>query len=541
MTRVRVALVVGATALIALLLSAGPASAHPLGNFTSNTYAGVRVARDRIAVDYVLDLAEIPTQQTMPSVDADSDGLVSTGERAAYGRDQCAVLAAGLAVRIDGERLAVASAGGRLTFPPGLAGLSTLRLECDLSAPVARLGDVDVHDGNLADRVGWHEVTAVGDGTTLRDSSVPAVSASARLTAYPSGVPALDVRDATFAVRAGGAQAGPVDAAASRGSSVPGGDRATRLFASLVSDHDLSFGFALVAVGVALVLGAFHALAPGHGKTVMAAYVVGRKGGRKQAVGIGVAVAVTHTVGVLALGLVVWTSQAFAAERIYMVLGVASGLLVAAVGAGLLVRVVRAARAGAPLVGHTHGTGAGQHTHDWLDELEHELARAPERELVTVGAPEHDHPDHHDHGHHGRHDHHDHGHDDHGHRHGDHHDLHVHEPVAPATPPMGWGGILAMGFAGGMVPSPSAVVVLLGALALGRAWFGVTLVLAYGVGLALTLLVAGLVLVGAQSWLEPRLRHGGGWQRLMVVLPVLTPVAVFGGGLLLAARAARVL
>lgn len=106
---------------------------------------------------------------------------------------------------------------------------------------------------------------------------------------------------------------------------------------------------------------------------------------------------------------------------------------------------------------------------------------------------------------------------------------------------MGWGGILAMGFAGGMVPSPSAVVVLLGALALGRAWFGVTLVLAYGVGLALTLLVAGLVLVGAQSWLEPRLRHGGGWQRLMVVLPVLTPVAVFGGGLLLAARAARVL
>jgi ABC-type nickel/cobalt efflux system permease component RcnA len=98
-----------------------------------------------------------------------------------------------------------------------------------------------------------------------------------------------------------------------------------------------------------------------------------------------------------------------------------------------------------------------------------------------------------------------------------------------------------MGFAGGMVPSPSAVIVLLGALTLGRAWFGVTLVLAYGLGLALTLVVAGLVLVRAQAWLEPRLQRRAKLVRVAALLPAVTAVAVFSGGLLLAARAAAAL
>jgi ABC-type nickel/cobalt efflux system permease component RcnA len=94
-----------------------------------------------------------------------------------------------------------------------------------------------------------------------------------------------------------------------------------------------------------------------------------------------------------------------------------------------------------------------------------------------------------------------------------------------------------MGFAGGMVPSPSAVVVLLGALTLGRAWFGVTLVVGYGVGMALTLLTAGLVLARAQRWLEPRLARRERLMRVAGLLPILTAVAVLGGGLLLAGRA----
>jgi ABC-type nickel/cobalt efflux system permease component RcnA len=521
MMRVAKFVVAAAIAAAALVAMAPAASAHPLGNFTSNTYAGLRIAPGQVHVTYVLDLAEIPTQQTMPSVDTDGDGAVSAAEAASYGGSECAALARGLALTAGGARVALTAGSHTLTFPPGLAGLSLLRLQCDLSsAPGAvRTGDaITLHDGNFADRIGWHEITAVGDRVTLHASDVPTASPSDELRHYPAGVPALQVRDAAFSFSDGGAAASDRTARATvTQASVPGGDRATRVFASLVSDHDLTFTFGVLAILLSLVLGAFHALAPGHGKTVMAAYIVGRRGTLRQALGIGVAVAVTHTAGVLALGLLLWTSEALAPERVYPVLGVASGLLVAAVGMALLVRLARAARRGDPVFGHVHGSGPGQHTHVWLDDLEAQVAI-------------HDHA-HHDHAHHG-HDHHDHDHD---------HDHHEHDHQgSPAAGPYGWGGIVAMGFAGGLVPSPSAVIVLLGALALGRAWFGVTLVVAYGLGLAVALLAAGLLLVHAQRWLEPRLSRRAGMLRAAAWVPALTAAGVLLGGLLLAAKAAQV-
>jgi ABC-type nickel/cobalt efflux system permease component RcnA len=523
----RIAKVVAGVAIaaVALVAMAPAASAHPLGNFTSNTYAGLRIAPGQVHVTYVLDLAEIPTQQTMPSVDTDGDGAVSAAEAAAYGGSECAALARGLDLTAGGARVALTAGSQSLTFPPGLAGLSLLRLECELSsAPgTVRAGEaMSLHDGNFADRIGWHEMTAVGDRVTLRESDVPTASRSDELRHYPAGVPALQVRDAAFTFSEGGtAAAGRTARATVTQESVPGGDRATRVFASLVSDHDLTFTFGALAVFLSLVLGAFHALAPGHGKTVMAAYIVGRRGTLRQALGIGIAVAITHTAGVLALGLLLWTSEALAPERVYPVLGVVSGLLVAAVGVSLLVRLGRAARRGDPVFGHVHGTGPGQHTHAWLEDLE-----------AHVAAHDHD-----DHGHHHDHDHH---HDDHDHDH--HHDDHDHDHdhPAPAAGPYGWGGIVAMGFAGGLVPSPSAVIVLLGALALGRAWFGVTLVVAYGLGLAIALLAAGLLLVHAQRWLEPRLSRRAGLLRAAAWIPALTAAGVLLGGLLLAAKAAKV-
>jgi ABC-type nickel/cobalt efflux system permease component RcnA len=193
-----------------------------------------------------------------------------------------------------------------------------------------------------------------------------------------------------------------------------------------------------VAFGVALALGALHALAPGHGKTVMAAYLVGQRGSMRQALGIGATVAITHTIGVLALGIVLTVSQTVAPERLFPVLGAVSGLVLVAIGATLLRRVLR----------------------------------RPVR-----------------HGHH------------HGHHHG--HQHHHHDEPAP----MGWRSVIGMGLAGGLVPSPSALLVLLGAVALGRAWFGVILVVAYGLGMAATLVLVGLVLARARTRLE-RLLQG---------------------------------
>src|SRR5207244_708695 len=115
-----------------------------------------------------------------------------------------------------------------------------------------------------------------------------------------------------------------------------GVDRATRAFTSLVSRQHLTVAFGILAVALALVLGAIHALAPGHGKTVMAAYLVGQRGSLRQAALIGLTVTATHTAGVMALGIVLTTSAVIAPERLYPWLGLASGLLLAAIGVSVL-------------------------------------------------------------------------------------------------------------------------------------------------------------------------------------------------------------
>jgi len=102
-------------------------------------------------------------------------------------------------------------------------------------------------------------------------------------------------------------------------------------------------------------------------------------------------------------------------------------------------------------------------------------------------------------------------------------------------------GLVGLGVAGGLVPSPSALVVLLlGAVALGRTWFGVLLVLGYGLGMAATLMAAGLLLVRLRDRLE-RLaanRLGQRLSRVTAALPMVTAGLVLVVGLGLAARAA---
>ena len=210
---------------------------------------------------------------------------------------------------------------------------------------------------------------------------------------------------------------------------------------------------------------------------MMAAYVVGRQGTTREVVAIGLTVAVTHTGGVLALGTIIWLSQAIAPDRALPWLTVASGGLLAACGLGLLYRRVVLGR-----TGHSHLRLPGLRTHDH---------------------PEHEHDHGHDHAHPHGHDHahdhdHDHGHG-HGHEHGHSHDGHRqhHEPA-----PFRKAWLVLMGVAGGLVPTPSALVVLLGAIALHRTWFGVILVGLYGLGMAAALMGAGLLLVRLQGWLE---------------------------------------
>lgn len=495
-----------ATALVAVLAvvvgAAHPADAHPLGNLTVNASLDVVLAPAGARATYVLDLAELPTVPARQQIDTDDDGALSDAEQSAWASAECARRAT--ATTVDGAPWTVAADAPVLTFPEGQGGLATLRLVCALRADVAVPADgraIAIHDGNDPDRIGWREIVVRGDGVTLTASDAPATSPSALLTAYPTGASSHQ-RDASVTARAGGTAVGTAASPAtpSTGRQARGADALTQRMNRLVGGHTLGLGIGLFGALLAFALGAIHSLAPGHGKTLMAATVLARRGAAaRQVLTIGTTVALTHTAGVLALGTAIWTSQTLAPDRVLPWLSLASGALLVATGVAFAVTRLRGGR---PLHGHHHGGDHGHH-HGHDEEAHH----------------------HHDH-HHGHH--HDH---DHGHAHG-HHDGHDHGSTAPVT--RRW--LVTMGVAGGLVPTPSALVVLLGAAALGRTWFGVVLVAVYGVGMATTLLVAGVALVRLQGWLE---RHWFGSRWLATTLrfaPFVTAAALVLAGVTLAAR-----
>ncbi|MFD5837010.1 nickel transporter [Streptomyces collinus] len=479
------------TAACALtLLPAATASAHPLGNFTVNRYDGLVAAPGELRVHHVEDLAEIPATQAGP--DIKRLGI------AMWARERCAMAAEDSRATVDGREVALSAERSKARVRPGQAGLDTLRVECELTAALPA-GEKTVSLGfrgaGASGGPGWREITARGDRMTLAASDVPEKSISAELTRYPEELlssPA-DTASAALRVRPGGSALAEEESDAPAASVLPrGADRWTRALDDLVARQDLSAGFAALALLIAVVLGAMHALAPGHGKTIMAATAAARGGQArmKDVLPMAASVTVTHTLGVVALGLLV-TAGSAAAPSVIAWLGVASGILVTLAGASLLRRALRNRAHTHQPHGHHHGHhhGHGSHTHD------------------------HDHHGKHDHDHDHKHDHdHDHPHD-HSHPHSHPHTIeHTHggfthsHPVAPTLR-----GTILMGFAGGLVPSPSAVVVLVGAAALGQAWFGLLLVVAYGVGLALTLTAAGYAVVKAGSGMTRLLDRRPRW------------------------------
>jgi ABC-type nickel/cobalt efflux system permease component RcnA len=335
------------------------------------------------------------------------------------------------------------------------------------------------------------------------------------LTVYPEDLlrSAPAVTSASFRFRAGETSA-PAQPATTPTGRVAREDAEKTLgrFASLVATEKLTPAVIAVALVLSAAWGAMHALGPGHGKTVVAAYLVGERGTSRHAIYLGLIVTATHTISVFALGAVaIFASDVVAADDIYFWLSLGSGLLVAALGGVLLWgrvrRLVTSAR-----IGRTRERTRHYHTHEGHDHGEH------------------------DHGHeHGEHDH---AHGDHSeHEHGpDAHD-HGHSHV-PARP--GWRGIVALGVAGGIVPCPTALVVMLGAIALERAVFGLAMVTAFSAGLAGVLTGVGLLMVHGRRWLEGRrlpFAGSGLLRRAQLVAPVMSAVTIMGVGLVLASQA----
>jgi nickel/cobalt exporter len=468
-----------AIAAFDLILFPLPLSAHPMGNFSISHYAGIRVEPGYIELRYLIDMAEIPTFQEMQQNDFKAqadDQRVRT-----YLSKQAEAFKQGLFITINGQPLPLQIVSEDILFFPGAGNLPTMkfgfiyRAEVTEACTVTRC-ELEYHDANFSGRVGWKEVIAsAGNGVTMESSSVPSQDRSGQLTNYPTDLinsppqevgaeivylteglsasmpsvfsemkkqaPALATRPR---VMKSGTLGKPAAASAPVASQLAENSHADQLkpnqqstprnsFTELMAIKKIGFGIALLAAAIAAGLGALHALEPGHGKTIVAAYLVGSRGTARHALLLGLIVTISHTAGVYLLGAVTLYAQKYILpDRIYPFLGVLSGILIAGMGCYLFLQ--------------RYVGGEFAHTHS------HDLSRVAGTPKEGAGLQS--------------------------------------EKVSPRQ-------LLVLGITGGIVPCPAALVVLLSAVALHRTGFGLLLIVAFSIGLAAVLIAMGLVAVYA--------------------------------------------
>ncbi|HZG53657.1 MAG TPA: hypothetical protein VEZ40_16130 [Pyrinomonadaceae bacterium] len=502
--RARRAAKITCSVMLLVMALAGAAVAHPLGQFTINHFSRLEVGTSRVQIRYVVDMAEIPTFQELQAMGGNGN-QASGAELETYVERAAARYADGLLLTIDGERVPLQVVARRISLPEGAGGLPTLRIECDFagmlpaaSATANQTRRLKFEDTNYRERAGWREAVVVpAAGVSIFDSTAFGSALTDELKVYPEDLLAapLDERTVELSFTQG---AIPANAAALRTRDGRPLGQARDRFAELISVRELTPTIALFGLLVAAVLGALHAFSPGHGKTVVGAYLVGSRGTAKHAAFLGLTVTITHTAGVFALGLVtLFASQYIVPERLFPILGVVSGGIVLVMGLSLFASRLLAALG---LRSHDHG-----HTHG--DEHAHE----------------HTHDAAHTHTH--------------GHAHGHTHDgdptvphshgggrAHTHLPPGTDGSRVTWRSLLALGISGGLLPCPSALVVLLSAISLHRVGYGMLLVVAFSIGLAGTLTAIGLAFVYAGRFILDR--AGSRINGLARVLPVASALVV---------------
>ena len=296
---------------------------------------------------------------------------------------------------------------------------------------------------------------------------------------------------------------------------------------SMVKSQEMSISVVLAALTGSLIWGAGHALTPGHGKAIVAAYLVGARSTPWHAVYLGFTVTATHTLVVFALGLItLFASHFILPDRLYPWLGLISGLIVVGLGATMAASRIRNLKKNDNNRSHhQHDGDSHVHSHDHGAQGRHP-------------AKGHDHSHHHhDHGHS-----HNHQHDhDPSHRHwahDQHHSPngygHSHLPPGADGTAVTWRSLLSLGISGGLLPCRAALILLLAAVSLGRVGFGMLLVTVFSLGLAGVLITVGLLFVKGGRLLAriPQVSGFGRW------IPVVSSLAVLGLGALITIQAA---
>jgi ABC-type nickel/cobalt efflux system permease component RcnA len=469
--------------------------AHPLGNFSISRYAALLIGQAELELRYLIDMAEIPT-----FLELQENGMVpAVGHPSvrAYLDRQTTVLQAGLRVEVNGQRLSLQGVSSEVVFTPGAGELPTLKFGIVYRASLAVpcLDDpchLHYQDTNFPGRLGWQEVIAVAEpGITVLQNSVSAPDRSRALTDYPPELlqnpPQVLEAEVRFQQQRFPhivAPQGTVPLAADQALGTGAHLLTPRsAFTELVTARQFSLGMVGLACAVAIGLGALHALEPGHGKTVVAAYLVGTRGTHRHALYLGLVVTATHTAGVYLLGVVtLFLSHYIVPERLYPWLGGISGVIITGLGCRLL------------LQRYAHASHTQHHTHGHTHSDAHAHAAHHDHETMS-----HVHPSPYE---------------------GVHLQLAMRETISLRT-------LLVLGVTGGMVPCPAALVVLLSAIAIHRVGLGLLLIVAFSVGLAGVLIVLGLLMVSARQVMA-RLQGEGRLMTHWLPLTSAAMITVFG-------------
>jgi nickel/cobalt exporter len=528
-------------ALPGILMAAAPAGhadtvASLLGNFTINQYCGLQLESSAVNVHYVVVFGQLPALRELHLADADGNGITSQTERDAYVGRLAPTFAKDLVLRLDGVPLPMHATHWTSSLPTEQGGFS-LRVDVDYAAtlPPSRTSrQLQFANDNYPGRIGWHEIVVeAAPGLAVFDTNAVDSSLTGGLTQALQTLPAagpLDERSVHLRFVAGAAPAGAVllaDRSTSGGTAVPqtnasGADQTPRSWAAsetawlaqrtrqlvdAISGPHLEPRIAILALLGALLLGAVHALSPGHGKTIVGAYLIGSRGTPRHAVFLGLTVTITHTLGVFALGFAtLYASRFIVPERLFPLLSLVSAVLV--LGMGLMLLAQRARLMRQPLA----NTAAGSTAFRLVQPTP--LPAGGSRGLIfapSVGPG-----------------------DATLHSHGGG-PLHSHLPPGAAGEKITWRSLATLGISGGLIPCPSAMVILLAAVALNKTAYGMLLVVAFSVGLAMTLTLVGLIFLYARNRLRgPRL--GARWPQL---LPVLSAGAITLVGVVLCFGALR--
>ncbi len=445
-------------------LAAIALTAHPMGNFSVSHFTRFDIGKKAVNITYVLDLAEIPTYQLMRdwNLDPAADAKIPQETLNEKASQQAKAWIAHLDFTSNGAHLTPTQAATKIKLSDGAGGMHVSRIETALRLDHVQ-GKLAFEDRNYPDRAGWKEIViASADGTPIIQASQTSADRSKALTEYPVDptlTPPQDLRaNIEWHVEAPvivtkivpiEQPAAAVTQAATPTAPKPVAGEVTRgdYLSRMLSQHDIPFNIMLIGIAVAFAFGALHAKSPGHGKTMVAAYLVGSRGTMKQAAFLGGMVTLTHTISVFILGLVTLAfAKYLAPEKLVTWLGVASGISIILIGATLFYKRLRT-------LNHSHTHHHHHHHHD------------------------HDHPHTHDH--------------DHG------PNGHTHLPEGEVSIK----SLIALGASGGMVPCPSALVLLLISISLGHVGLGLLLLLSFSLGLAGVLMAIGMIVIYAKKWL----------------------------------------